>query len=72
MGLRLAPKYACPASRPYMLKHRVQQEYNSLLVDALNHIFKCNLSLNNFKWLLKNWSFHAFEILLYAILENAS
>ena len=30
---------------PCTLKHRVQQEYNSLLV-------KSNLSLNNFKWLL--------------------
>ena len=39
---------------PCMLKHRVQQEYNSLLVNALNHIFKSNLSLNNFKWLLVN------------------
>ena len=33
-------------------KHRVQQEYNCLLVNALNRIFKSNLSLNNFKWLL--------------------
>ena len=39
----------CP---PCTLKHRVQQEYNSLLVNALNRIFKSNLSLNNFKWLL--------------------
>ena len=37
---------------PCMLKHRVQQEYNSLLVNALNRIFKSNLPLNNFKWLL--------------------
>ena len=37
---------------PCMLKHRVQQEYNSLLVNALSRIFKSNLSLNNFKWLL--------------------
>ena len=37
---------------PCTLKHRVQQEYNSLLVNALNRIFKRNLSLNNFKWLL--------------------
>ena len=36
---------------PCMLKHRVQQEYNSLLVNALNCIFKSNWSLNN-KWLL--------------------
>ena len=38
----------CP---PCMLKHRVQQEHNSLLVNPLNCIFKSNLSLNN-KWLL--------------------
>ena len=37
---------------PCTLKHRVQQEYNSLLVNALNRIFKSNLFLNNFKWLL--------------------
>ena len=30
----------------------VQQEYNSLLVNALNCIFKSSLSLNNYKWLL--------------------
>ena len=36
---------------PCMLKHKVQQEYNSLLVNALNCIFKSNWSLNN-KWLL--------------------
>ena len=30
----------------------MQQEYNSLLVNALNRISKSNLSLNNFKWLL--------------------
>ena len=34
-----------------MLRSRVQQESNSLLVNALNRIFK-NPSLNNFKWLL--------------------
>ena len=56
---------------PCTLKHRVQQEYNSLLVNALNRFFKSNLSLNNFKWLLTNWSFRAFEI-LYPFLENAS
>ena len=37
---------------PCTLKHRVQQEYNSLLVNALNRSFKSNLFLNNFKWLL--------------------
>ena len=35
-----------------ILRSRVQQEYNNLLVNALNRIFKSNLSLNNFKWLL--------------------
>ena len=35
-----------------MLRSRVQQEYNSVLVNALNRIFKSNLSFNNFKWLL--------------------
>ena len=29
-----------------------RKEYNSLLVNALHRIFKSNLSLNNFKWLL--------------------
>ena len=53
------------------LKHRVPQEYNSLLVNAFNRIFKSNQSLNNFKWLLQNWRFRAFEI-LYTALENAS
>ena len=43
---------------PCMLQHRVQQEYNSLLVNALNHIFKSNLSLNNFKWLPPPRGFH--------------
>ena len=36
----------------FILRSRVQQEYNSLLVNALNRIFKGNESLNNFKWLL--------------------
>ena len=57
---------------PCTLKRRVQQEYNSLLVNALNRIFKSNLSL---KWIsngcLQNWSFRAFEI-LYPVLENTS
>ena len=56
---------------PCTLKHRVPQEYNSLLVNAFNRIFKSNQSLNNFKWLLQNWRFRAFEI-LYTALENAS
>ena len=36
----------------FILRSRVQQEYNSLLVNALNRIFKSNLSLNTFTWLL--------------------
>ena len=36
----------------FILRSKVQQEYNGLLVNALNRIFKSNLSLNNFKWLL--------------------
>ena len=36
----------------FILRSKVQQEYNSLLFNALNRIFKSNLSLNNFKWLL--------------------
>ena len=57
----------------FILRSRVQQEYNSLLVNALNRIFKSNLSLNKKKpngW-LQNWSFGTFEI-LYPVLENAS
>ena len=36
----------------FILRSRVQQEYNGLLVNALNRIFNRNLSLNTFKWLL--------------------
>ena len=36
----------------FILRSKLQQEYNGLLVNALNRIFKSNLSLNNFKWLL--------------------
>ena len=36
----------------FILRSRVQQEYNGLRVNALNRIFKSNLSLNAFKWLL--------------------
>ena len=36
----------------FIPRSRVQQEYNSLLVNALNRILKSNLSLSNFKWLL--------------------
>ena len=35
----------------FILRSRVQQEYNGLLVNALNRIFKSNLSWNTFKWL---------------------
>ena len=49
----------------------MQQEYNSLLVNALNRIFKSNLSLNTFSGCLQKRSFRAFEI-LYPVLENAS
>ena len=43
-----------------------------MVVNALNRIFKSNLSLNAFKWLLtKVESFRAFEI-LYPVLETAS
>ena len=55
-----------------ILRSRVQQEYNGLLVNALNRVFKSNRSLNTSKWLLtKVESFRAFEI-LYPVLENAS
>ena len=54
----------------FILRSRLQQEYNSVLVNALNRIFKSNLSLNAFKWLLtKVESFCAFEI-LYPVLET--
>ena len=39
----------------FILRSRLQQEHNSLLVNGvntLNRIFKINLSLNTFKWLL--------------------
>ena len=36
----------------FILRSKVQQKYNGFLVNALNGIFKSNLSLNNFKWLL--------------------
>ena len=48
----------------FILRSRVQQEYNGLLVNALNRIFKSiNLSLNALKWLLtKVESFRTFEL----------
>ena len=36
----------------FIRRSRGQQEYNGLLVNALSSIFKSNLSVNNFKWLL--------------------
>ena len=56
----------------FILRSKVQQEYNGLLVNALNRIFKSNLSLNAFKWLLRKVeTFRAFEI-LYPVLETVS
>ena len=55
----------------FILRSRVQQEYNSLLVNKLNRIFKTNLSLNKKSQMAANWSFRAFEI-LYPVVENAS
>ena len=56
----------------FIVRSRLQQEYNGLLVNALNRIFKSNLSLNAFKWLLtKVESFRAFEI-LYPVSETSS
>ena len=54
----------------FMLRFRVQQEYNSSLVNPLNRIFKNNLSLIS-NGCLQDWSFREFEI-LYPVLENAS
>ena len=55
-----------------ILRSRVQQEYNGLLVNALNRVFQSNRSLNTSKWLLtKVESFRAFEI-LYPVLGNTS
>ena len=52
----------------FILRSRVQQEYNGLLVNALTVFF----SLNTFKRLLtKVESFRGLEI-LYPVLENAS
>ena len=46
----------------FILRSRVQQEYNSLLVNALNRIFKavCPWIISN--GCLQKWSFRAFEI----------
>ena len=54
----------------FILRFRVQQEYNSSLVNPLNRIFKSDLSLIS-NGCLQDWSFREFEI-LYPVLENAS
>ena len=54
----------------FILRSRVQQEYNSLLVNALNRIFKSNLSLNNFKWLLTKLELSCVRNII-PVLENA-
>ena len=54
----------------FMLRFRVQQEYNSSLVNPLNRIFKSDLSLIS-NACLQDWSFREFEI-SYPVLENAS
>ena len=63
-------KYAKMGIR-YFFLFRVQQEYNKLLVNALNRIFKRNLSLNTFKWLLTKVELLCVRI-IYPVLENAS
>ena len=55
---------------PCTLKHRVQQEYNNLLFNALNRIFKSNLSLNNFKWLLTKLELSCVRNINLAFLEE--
>ena len=49
-----------------------QREYNSFLVNALNRIFKSNLSLNNFKWLLTKLKLSVRSKYSDPVLENAS
>ena len=56
----------------FILRSKVQQEYNSLLVNALNRIFKSNLSLNNFKWLLTKLELSCVRNIIYPVLENSS
>ena len=55
----------------FILHSKVQQEYNSLLANALNRMLKaiCPWTISNV--CLQKWSFHAFEI-LYPVLKNAS
>ena len=56
----------------FILRSKVQQEYNGLLVNALNRIFKSNLSLNNFKWLLTKLELSCVRNIIYPVLENSS
>ena len=56
---------------PCTLKHGVQQEYNSLLVNVLNSFFKSNLSSNNLKWLLTKLELSCVRNII-PVLENAS
>ena len=51
---RIRPKTDTPFQKWAIFLYSVLRckEYNSLLVNTLNRIFKSNLSLNNFKWLL--------------------
>ena len=55
----------------FILRSKVQQEYEGLLVNALNRIFKSNLSLNNFKWLLTKVELSCVRNII-PVLENAS
>ena len=55
----------------FIRRSRVQQEYNCLLVNSLNRIFKRNLSLNNFKWLLTKLELSCVRNVI-PVLENAS
>ena len=49
----------------FILRSRVQQEYNSLLVNALNRIFKSNQSLNNFNFQMAAYKTGAFARSIY-------
>ena len=56
----------------FILRFRVQQEYNSLLVNTLNRIFKSNLSLNR-KSQVAAYKTRAFvRSKSYPVLEKAS
>ena len=51
-ALKLIPHSILEMGQFFILRSRVQEVYNGLLVNASNRIFKSNLSLNTFKWLL--------------------